>query len=67
MILEVKFADDSLFNLWRFKQIHIKSTTWRNKAPEADEIRNKFFVGCYAPWLEDGVDVVANIGVNIVT
>ena len=31
---------------------------------ETNEIRQKSFVGCYAPWLKDGIFAVTNIGVK---
>ena len=57
---EAKFADNSLSNFWPFKQIYGKFTTWLNKWN-----RKKYFVGCYAPWLKDGIFAVTNISVEI--
>ena len=50
---------DSLSNIWPCKQIHGKSTAWRNKWN-----RKKYFVGCHATWLKDGTFAIENIGVK---
>ena len=52
---------DSLSNIWPLKQIHRKSTTWRNKWNR----KKKCFVECQAPWLEDGIVAIKNIGLEI--
>ena len=60
ILTEFKRIDKySLSNIWPFKEIHGKST-WRNKWN-----RKKEFVGCYAPWLKDGIFAVTNIGAEI--
>ena len=58
--IKTKFADGSLSNFWRFKEIQGKSTTWRNKL-----IRKKYFVRCASPWSKDGIFAVTNISVEI--
>ena len=40
-MLEAKFADDSLSNFWRFKQIQGKSTTPWNEKSSMTTWRNK--------------------------
>ena len=65
MILKAKFADDSLFNFWQFKQIQDKSTTSWNYIEETSEIGKKYFGGCRTPWLKHVIYAIMNIGVKI--
>ena len=60
LILEAKHSDDSLSNIWRFKQI----APWIHE--EIKEI-GKYFAGCYTPWLRDYNYAVTNIAVEIST
>ena len=50
---------DSLSNVWPFKRIYGKSSTWRNKWN-----RKKYIVGRHKPWLKDGIFAVTNISVE---
>ena len=50
---------DSLSNVWPFKRIYGKSSTWRKKWNS-----KKYVVGRHKPWLKDGIFAVTNIGVE---
>lgn len=46
---------------WQFEKIQGKSIKQRNKWNR----KKLCFVGCYAPWLKDGIYAVTNTGVDI--
>ena len=59
LILEVKFKEDSLsifdnLNTFSLSLLH----------EETSEIWKKYFVGCYIPWLKDGISAVTNVGIE---
>ena len=60
LILEAKFTEDLLHifdNLNKFKVSLLHE--------ETSEIRKKYFVGCYAPQLKDGIYAVTNVSIEI--
>ena len=57
LILEAKFTEDLLHifdNLKKFKVSLVH-----------EETRKKYFVGCYAPQLKDGIYAVTNVSIEI--
>ena len=61
MILEAKHAHNSLYHFWHLTKIKVsllyeETNQWNRK---------KYFVGCYAPWLKDGIYAATNISVEI--
>ena len=60
LILEAKFTEDLLHifdNLNKFKVSLLHE--------ETSEIWKKYFVGCYAPQLKDGIYAVTNVSIEI--
>ena len=56
----MKFAEYSLSIFDNLKKFKV-----RLQHEEKSEIWKKYFVGCYTPWLKDGILTVTNVGIEI--